>query len=365
MKVAAGAGGHSKKAPGARKYIDEYTEDRKVIKAFVKELESRGIECVNCSNEKPTQSQELAEECRLANKSGAGLFIAFHFNAASTTSGTRGTEVWYHTGSADGKSYAKKASDMLADALGLKDRGAKATTGLYVLNHTEMTAILVEVCFVDAKGDVNAYKKLGADGVAKAVADALFGKKGNASSAAKKYTAYKVDATNGLNLRKGPGTKYARVGGIADGEVVQVESINSGWAKTRDGSYCSSKHLRKCTKSTPYVVTASKGLNFRTGAGTENSRTRTVDENLRVSFYGERDGWMLSTKGDWASKAYLDKLTKKTVDASGGLNCRKGRGTGYAKTRLLKDGSTVYIRDTVGGWSRTQAGDYCCSKYLK
>ena len=187
----------------------------------------------------------------------------------------------------------------------------------------------------------------------------------SSSTSSANYTAYKVDATNGLNLRKGPGTKYARVGGIADGGVVQVASISNGWAKTREGNWCSAQYLKKCTSSTPYVTTASKGLNFRTGPGTGYSKTRTVAQNLRVFIYGFRGNWALTTKGDWCHKSYLQKLTKKTVDANGGLNCRKGPGTNYAKTRLLKDGTTVYVRSISNGWAKTQANDYCASAYLK
>lgn len=169
------AGGHSKGAPGASHFIDEYKEDRKVASALVEELKARGCSVTSCSNEIGNQSGELAEECRLANKSGAGLFVAIHFNAASVTGGTRGTEVWHYSTSGTGKSYASKASSKLASALGLPDRGAKGSTGLYVLKHTTMPAILVEVCFVDAKGDVDAYKKLGPSGVASAIADAICG----------------------------------------------------------------------------------------------------------------------------------------------------------------------------------------------
>lgn len=172
MKIAV-AGGHSAKARGAVGYIDEYTEDRKVKNALIQELKNRGHSVVDCSNEKGTQSAELAEEVRLANASGASLFVAIHFNAASTTSGTRGSECWYYSGSNSGKAYAERVAAKLASSLGLKNRGAKATTSLYVLRKTSMTAILPEVCFVDAQGDVNAYHKLGAQGVAAAIADAI------------------------------------------------------------------------------------------------------------------------------------------------------------------------------------------------
>lgn len=175
LKKNATAGGHSKKAPGASCYLNEYTEDRKCNKAFVSALKARGVAAKDCSNEYAPASKELARECSLANAYGGDLFVAWHFNAASKTSGKRGVEVWYYTGSKVGKSYAEKTSKKLANLMGLPNRGAKATTGLYVLRHTKAPAILIEVCFVDAKGDTDAYKKLGYQGVAAAVADVIAG----------------------------------------------------------------------------------------------------------------------------------------------------------------------------------------------
>lgn len=169
------SGGHSKKAPGASSYIDEYTEDRKVCNALVDELKARGHSVTNCSNEESTQAKELSKEVSLANASGASLFNAIHFNADHKTSGTVGVEVWYYTGSSQGKKYALAIAKALSKALGLPNRGAKATKSLYVIRETSMTAVLTEVCFVDAKGDVDAYQKLGAEGVAKAIADGMTG----------------------------------------------------------------------------------------------------------------------------------------------------------------------------------------------
>lgn len=178
MKIAV-AGGHSGACRGAVGFIDEYIEDRKVAKALLDELKNRGHSVVDCSNEKTTQGSELAEECRLANNSGADLFVAIHFNA---TAGATGTEVWYHSSSSTGKKYASAVSPKLASALGLRNRGAKATTSLYVLKHTSMPAILVEVCFVDTQSDIDAYHKLGYQGVAAAIADGICGTNMGATS---------------------------------------------------------------------------------------------------------------------------------------------------------------------------------------
>lgn len=224
-KKIATAGGHSKKCPGASSYIDEYTEDRKCNKAFVSALKSLGVSVVDCSNEKSTQSAELKQECSSANASKANLFCAWHFNAASKTTAKRGVEVWYYTGNSAMKALAAKVSKALAKLLDLPDRGAKATKSLYVLNHTRMPAILIEVCFVDSKADASQYKAVGPTKVAQCVAETIIGKKvtstSSSSSTSKTTTTTTTSSTtlktgtyqttvDALWVRTGPGQKYAK-----------------------------------------------------------------------------------------------------------------------------------------------------------
>lgn len=167
------AGGHSKACPGAVGYMDEYTENRKISKALIAELKKRGHTVTDCSNELTTQNAELAREVQLANNSNANIFCAIHHNAYQTTTGERGVEVWYWDGDAMGKKVATKMSADLAKLFGLPNRGAKATTGLYVIANTNMTAVLPEVCFVDAKGDVTKHQKTATEKIAAVIADAL------------------------------------------------------------------------------------------------------------------------------------------------------------------------------------------------
>ena len=167
------AGGHSKKAAGASCYINEYRQDRKVTKYLLAELRRRGHTAVDCSNEEATVSDELARECSRANNSGADSFAAIHFNAATKTKEARGVEVWYYDGSTIGKKMATSIAKKLSAALGLPNRGAKATRTFCVLKHTDMPAVLVETCFVDSRADNAAYRKLGAKKVAAAIADGI------------------------------------------------------------------------------------------------------------------------------------------------------------------------------------------------
>lgn len=167
MKIAI-AGGHSAKAYGAVGYLDEYKCDRAYVAQLITALRRAGHTVVDCSNEKPTQNAELAEECRIANASGADLFIAVHFNSGGGT----GTECFYSSGNAEGKKYAEKLSANVASALGLKNRGAK-TANFYVLRNTKMTAVLLETCFVDSKADKAAWDKTSWAALTNAVVSAV------------------------------------------------------------------------------------------------------------------------------------------------------------------------------------------------
>lgn len=164
------AGGHSANARGASGFIDEYDCDRAFVAQLIPAFESQGWYVTDCSNDADSVNGELAEECRIANGSGADLFIAVHFNAGGGT----GTEVWHYPGSS-AESYAESVSAELASALGLRNRGAKATTGLYVLNRTTMPAILIEVCFVDTEQDADAWHATSWDALCGAVVRGLGG----------------------------------------------------------------------------------------------------------------------------------------------------------------------------------------------
>lgn len=164
------AGGHSAYARGASGYLDEYDCDRAFVAQLIPAFESQGWYVTDCSNDADSVNGELAEECRIANGSGADLFIAVHFNAGGGT----GTEVWHYPGSS-AESYAEGVSSELASALGLRNRGAKATTGLYVLNRTTMPAILIEVCFVDTEQDADAWHATSWDALCGAVVRGLGG----------------------------------------------------------------------------------------------------------------------------------------------------------------------------------------------
>ena len=243
-------GGHTRRAPGASGYLDELAEDRLVKDALIAELRARGHEVSDSTTDEATASADLREQCRLANASGAEVAVSVHFNACP---GGTGTEVWHHAGSS-AQGLAADMSARVAGALGLRDRGAKATTQLYWLRHTDMPAVLVEVCFVDSAGDAEAYRRVGPAAVARAIADALAGEapapgptpvapggadgaQGGADGADGAPRRLSIEPgtyrcwVDGLRVRTGPGLAYPAVAHYDAGETVELD----GWCVEADG----------------------------------------------------------------------------------------------------------------------------------
>lgn len=92
------------------------------------------------------QDDSLSKIVGLANASGADIFVSLHCNAAENRN-AEGTETFYHPASFKGQKLATKINDQLV-GLELTDRGIKNGDWLYVIKHTAMPAVLVELDFI-------------------------------------------------------------------------------------------------------------------------------------------------------------------------------------------------------------------------
>lgn len=170
MKIAV-RGGHVPKFTGASKFIDELTEDRKVKDSVIKYLKQLGCSVLDVTppDNTSTLNGDLSYGVNKANNWGADLFISIHFNKAyDIYNGCLGSEVCVYS-SFD---IAQRVVNGLSK-LGFKNRGQKIRNNLYELNHTKMKAMIIEVCFVEATGDVVLYKELGYDMIGKTIAQAI------------------------------------------------------------------------------------------------------------------------------------------------------------------------------------------------
>ena len=168
-------GGHSEASTGSVALLNELKEDRKVKNAVIKYLRELGCEVYDVT---PPESYKYPAELNYginqANKLEVDLFVSIHFNKAyNSYNGAIGSEVLVF----NKNPYGERVIKGLAD-LGFKNRGQKVRPRkLAELESTNMTALIVEVCFVEATKDVELYKKLGPDAIGKKIAESIANKK--------------------------------------------------------------------------------------------------------------------------------------------------------------------------------------------
>ena len=123
-------------------------------------------------------------------------------------------------------------------------------------------------------------------------------------------TTYRVTASS-LNVRKGPGTSYAKAYSLANGQTVKVASIANGWAKLSDGNYVSAQYLVKVSDNantngdTMYVTC--RTLNVRKGPGTSYAKAGTLSRGNAVKVVRVANGWAELDNGTYVSYKYLSK----------------------------------------------------------
>lgn len=144
MKIAVNAGHCPGLDSGA---VGRNSEEAEIVKsvahALCYELESMGHTPLFI------QENELEDICDIANEAEADIFVSIHCNAYNGKA--HGTETWCYEYGDESYRLADCVQKELLFTLGTTDRGIKTKNdgGLYVINHTDMPAILIELAFID------------------------------------------------------------------------------------------------------------------------------------------------------------------------------------------------------------------------
>ncbi|HAG43156.1 MAG TPA: hypothetical protein DCL31_07005 [Clostridium sp.] len=218
-------------------YLNEYAVIREYAPKVVKYLQDMGhtVKVFNPDERKySSSSSALSAGVSEANSWGADLFVSCHVNAYTTDAAT-GSEVWYYTGSAAAQNYAANVSREIASRLSLSNRGAKASTGLYELSATSMTAIIIEPFFVSTSKDCNAYKNTGSDKLARAIVKGLTGKEPSGGSTGGGTTTYYRVVVGSYNEKANADKRIQELksAGISDLFI----DYNNGYYRVIAGSY--------------------------------------------------------------------------------------------------------------------------------
>lgn len=123
-----------------------------------------------------------------------------------------------------------------------------------------------------------------------------------------------------LRIRKGPSVSASIAGTLKKGEGVSIIFEDNGWGKLADDSgWVSLTYIKKNStptstfKSYRGKITASSGVNIRTGAGTNYSKNGALTYNSVVTIVSEKKvsgitwGKLADGRG-WISLAYLKKI---------------------------------------------------------
>lgn len=246
--------GHGGKDPGAVAYgLKEKDINLNALLACNEVLKRHGVKTVLSRSK--DEDDPVGQEVREANASGADLAVSFHANAG----GGDGFEAFYHTSNAKGKKLSQIA-EKYVKAMGQNSRGLRSGNHLYFIKHTTMTAVLFESFFLDNDkdndiGDTVAEQKAFGVAYAKAILEYLgitYKDAGTTKPSTSKPSTQKPSASessfkvkveiNNLNIRKGPGTNYDKIGkftGVGVFTIVDVKDgkgSKTGWGKLKSGA---------------------------------------------------------------------------------------------------------------------------------
>lgn len=159
--------GHSLKCRGASGLLDEVNEDRAVKNKVIELLKANGHTVYDCTDDVgATQNANLRNIVNKCNAHKVDLDVSIHLNAGGGT----GTEVYVYSDSSRAKGYAQRIVNNISNSLGIRNRGVKTRTNLYVLRKTKSPSLLIECCFVDNATDK---AKWNVDKCAKAIVEGV------------------------------------------------------------------------------------------------------------------------------------------------------------------------------------------------
>ncbi len=176
-----------------------------------------------------------------------------------------------------------------------------------------------------------------------------------------------MTATVGVNIRSGPSTDAAILGGLYRGQTVTAISSSQGWTKIKfagSTAHVASKYLTKGAKlPTPSsigpgtVKITTTALNLRTGPGLSYKVIKVLKEGTRVTMTGKTArGWAQLVSGKftgWSSTQYLaNSATGRPVIigtrvATADLDIRTTSGADSRTVAEVKKGTALSVTGAI------------------
>lgn len=220
-------GGHSLKCRGASGYLDEVNEDRKVKNRVIELLRANGHTVYDCTDDNSTsQNANLKAIVNKCNSHYVDLDVSIHLNAGGGT----GTEVYVYSNSSKAKDEATRIAEKISNTLGIRNRGVKTSTQLYVLRKTNSPALLIECCFVDNATDKAHWN---VEKCAKAIVEGILNKSVETRNTSNNVN-YIVEVTaDVLHVRKEPTTNSSIVTNVKKPYRYTIVEERNGWGRLK------------------------------------------------------------------------------------------------------------------------------------
>ena len=284
-------------ACGAVGLLDESKENRLVKNELIKYLRNYGNTVYDCTEDNGTsQSDVLKKIVAKCNAHTVDFDFSLHLNSGRNDYNGDGKQagVEIHI-SADNKGKRAVAQRILdrMKAIGFNtSRGIKIRNDLYVLNHTNAPAILVEICFVDDKDDYNQYMKVGYKAVAKAIAEGIMNRTINDGTT----TTQTTSVQNGLANEKSADNKwYYYVNGQVATNVTTVAKNKNGWWYVKNGKVdFTANTVAKNENGWWYIKKGQVDFSYTGVAKNENGWWRIEKGKVNFNFNGlakNENGW--------------------------------------------------------------------------
>ncbi|MBR3979516.1 MAG: SH3 domain-containing protein [Oscillospiraceae bacterium] len=193
--------------------------------------------------------------------------------------------------------------------------------------------------------------------------------------------------TDGLNVRKGPGTNYQSIQKINTGTVLVITETakggsftwgkcNLGWVCLQYTTYDAATQPEANPQTGTVRVDGGGQLRIRTGPGTSYDVAGYLNDGDKVSILQTQKNWGKIDKG-WISMNYVvlneeepeapatKPVQTGTVKVSGQLWIRSGPGTSHEIVGYLNNGARVSVTETAKGgslnWGKIDKGWICLS----
>ena len=182
FSIHAGHGKQDSKSCGAyTSLLKESVANREVKDEVIRLLKTDGHTVYDDTVDYPSSAADCVNKqvANVNSHKNVDLAIGIHFNSGRNdlkgNNDIGGFECIVCNSTGTKQTYSKRMCSKMQE-LGFKNRGIKINSKLGFLSKSQPQAIIVEVCFVDDKDDVDLYNKLGAKKIAQALVEGILNK---------------------------------------------------------------------------------------------------------------------------------------------------------------------------------------------